>query len=85
MFQRILTWAIRSYVRGPGRSWVYTTLALGLLRFVRRVTGRRPVVETLSVGDGQTLSVEGLEISHRKQIRDQRRERRLARRLSRSS
>lgn len=81
MFQRLLLWGVRSYIRGPARSWVYTTAALWAFRFVRKATGRRPVVETLSVAPGQTVVIEHLEISHRRQIADMKRSRRLARRL----
>jgi hypothetical protein len=55
------------------------------LRLVRRATGRRPLIETLSVAPGQTVVIEHLEISHKRQIKDMRRSRRLARRLSRRS
>ncbi len=80
MLQRLLVWAVRSYVRGPGRSWIYTSAALLTLRLVRRVTGRRPVVERLTVTPGQHLTVDHLEITHRAQIKDERRSRRLVRR-----
>ncbi len=73
MVQRFLVWAVRSYVRGPGRSWIYTSLALWLVRLVRRVTGRRPVVERLSVSPGQNLTIDHLQISHRSQIKDEKR------------
>ncbi len=76
MLQRLLTWGIRAYVKGPGRSWVYTSLALLGFRLIRRVVGRRPITETLSVKPGQSFTVEHLQISHRKQIRDIKRERR---------
>lgn len=85
MLQRLLVWAVRTYVRGPGRSWLYTSFALMLLRLVRRVTGRRPIVERLSVSPGQNLTVDHLEISHRSQIKEEKRERRLASRLRRRS
>ena len=84
MLRRLLVWTIRSYVRGPGRSWLYTTAALGLVRLVRRVVGRRPVVETLSVSPGQHLTVDHLQVSHRTQIKDEKRDRRRARRRRRT-
>lgn len=80
MLQRLIVWTVRSYIRGPGRSWIYTSLALWLLRLVRRVIGRRPVVETLTVSPGQNLTVDHLQITHRTQLKDERRTRRLRRR-----
>lgn len=76
MLARLISWAVRSYIRGPARSWIYTSLALGGIRLVRRVTGRRPVVETLSVAPGQRITIEQLETSHRRQLADERRDRR---------
>ena len=83
MLQRLLVWAIRSYVRGPGRSWIYTSLALWLVRLVRRVVGRRPVVETISVGPGSNFTVDHLQVSHRTQLKDEKRARRARRRIGR--
>ena len=86
MLQRIILWGVRSYIRGPGRSWLYTTLTLAGLRLVRRIAGRRPVTETLRVKPGDKVTVEHLEISHRrqiKQIKRQRRRERLAERRAR--
>jgi hypothetical protein len=85
MLQRILVWSVRAYVRGPARSWLYTTAALWTLRLVRRSIGRRPVVETLSIAPGQTVVIEHLEISHKRQMKEMKRSRRLARRLARRS
>ena len=85
MLQRFLVWAVRSYMRGPGRSWVYTSLALWLLRIVRRVTGRRPVVERLSVSPGQNLTIDHLQVTHRTQIKEEKRARRRARPWRRNS
>ena len=82
MLQRLLLWGVRAYIRGPARSWLYTSAALWALRFVRRATGRRPVVETLAVAPGQTVLIEHLEISHKRQIKELKRSRRLARRLA---
>lgn len=83
MLRRLIIWGVRAYIRGPGRSWIYTTLALGGLRLVRRLTGRRPVVETLEVSPGHPITIEQLEISHRRQIADQRRDRKRRKRADR--
>jgi hypothetical protein len=75
MMQRLLVWVIRSYVRGPGRSWIYTSMALLLFRVARRVTRRRPLVERLEVSSGDNLTIDQLEISHRSQIKQEKRAR----------
>ncbi|MEM9562218.1 MAG: hypothetical protein AAGA93_06365 [Actinomycetota bacterium] len=82
MLQRLLVWMVRTYIRGPGRSWIYTSLALWLVRLIRRVTGRRPVVETLTVSPGQNLTIDHLQVTHRTQIKDEKRARRRLRRRS---
>ena len=76
MLQRVLVWIVRTYIRGPGRSWIYTSLALWMLRLVKRVTGPHAVVERLQVYPGQHLTIDHLEISHRAQIKDEKRKRR---------
>lgn len=76
MIQRLVAWAIQSYIRGPSRSWIYTSLALWAIRLIRRVTGRRPVTETLSVSPGQKVTIEALDVTHRRQIKDEKRARR---------
>jgi hypothetical protein len=74
MLERLVVLGVGYLVRGRGRwsgqPWIYTTAALMALRLVRRVWGRRPVTETLTVGKGETFIVEGLSVSHRNQIRD---------------
>jgi hypothetical protein len=79
MLERLLVLAVRSYIKGPAKSWLFTTLALFALRRMRQTVGRQPVVETLSVKPGQTITVEGLQVSHQHQIKQTRREKRAAR------
>lgn len=83
MFRRILVWAVRSYVGGPARSWVFTSGALLAIRVVRSVTGRREIVDLSSVKPGQTLIIEHLPISHKRQMRDLRHEKKAQRRVAR--
>lgn len=79
MFRRLLIWAVRSYVGGPARSWVFTSAAVLAVRLVRNVTGRREIIDLSSVKPGDRLTIENLPISHQRQMRDFRRDKRIAR------
>ncbi|MEM7271613.1 MAG: hypothetical protein AAF547_00910 [Actinomycetota bacterium] len=83
MFRRLVIWAVRSYIGGPARSWIFTSAAVLALRLVRSTTGRQELVDLSSVKPGQTLIIEHLPISHRRQIRDLRQERKAQRRIAR--
>ncbi|MEM9652542.1 MAG: hypothetical protein AAGA65_10620 [Actinomycetota bacterium] len=85
MFRRLLVWAVRSYIGGPARSWVFTSAALLAVRLVRSVTGRRELIDLSSVKPGDTLTIEHLPISHRRQIRDIRRSKRQERKAARQT
>lgn len=83
MFRRLLIWAVRSYIGGPAKSWVFTSAAVLAVRFAKSVTGRRELIDLSSVKPGDTLIIEHLPISHKRQIRDFRREKRTNRRAAR--
>lgn len=69
MLQRLIQLAIRSYVRGPARSWLYTSVALWLLGKVRSTVGRQELVDVSALKPGETIVIENLDVSHRRQIR----------------
>ena len=75
MFRRILSLAVRSYVRGPARSWVFTSGAMLLLRSVRRVTQKSQVIDLSRSKPGDRFVIEHLDITHKQQIKDQKRTR----------
>ncbi len=74
MLQRVVQMAIRSYVGGPSRSWLYTSAALWLLRKVQSTVGRQELVDMSSLKPGETIVIKNLDVSHRRQIRELRRE-----------
>jgi hypothetical protein len=78
MILRLIVWSLRRYLGGPARSWVLTGAAALAWRTVRRVLGRRPTVERISIAKGDHVSVDQLTVSHRRQIRQFRAERRQA-------
>ncbi len=53
---------------------MYVTGALFVVRAVRSVLGRRELVDFSSIKKGETILIEHLPISHKKQIRELRRE-----------
>ncbi len=65
--------AIRSYVGGPARSWLYTSAALWLFRKVQSTVGRQELVDMSSLKPGETIVITNLDVSHKRQIRDLRR------------
>jgi hypothetical protein len=82
MIQRLVVWLLRRYLGGPARSWVLTSAVVLGWRALRRVTGRRPVVERIRIAGGDHLTVDQLAISHKRQMRQLRAERRRAARAA---
>lgn len=83
MFRRLILMAVRSYIGGPAKSWVFTTLALMAVRLIRRVGGRREIIELSPIKPGQTIVIEHLPISHKRQMKDFKQAKRQARRSRR--
>lgn len=80
MFRRLLIWAVRAYIGGPAKSWVFTSGALLAVRLVRSTTGRRELIDLSSIKPGETMMIEHLPISHKKQIKEIKQSKRQARR-----
>ncbi len=85
MFRRLVIWAMRSYVGGPAKSWVFTSAAVLALRLVRSVGGRRELIDLSSVKPGETMIVEHLPVSHKRQIKDMKKEKRQAKRAAKKA
>lgn len=80
MIRNLALWAIRSYIGGPGRSWLFTSAAMLGWRLVKRATGRRELIDLSSIRRGETIVIELLPVSHEQQIKEMRQSRREARR-----
>ena len=67
---------------------MYVTGALFIVRTVRSVLGRREIVDLSTVKKGESILIEHLPISHKRQIkelrRDKKRRKRDAKRLAKS-
>ncbi len=85
MIGRLVLWAVRKYFGGPAKSWVLTTALVMVVRLVRSVTGRRELVDLSSVKPGETMIVEHLPISHRRQIKDIKKEKRATKRARKAA
>lgn len=68
MLSRIVKLAVRSFVNGPAKSWIFTSGALGVLRLVRKQTGRREVLDLSRTKPGDKIIIEHLPITHKEQI-----------------
>ncbi len=75
MFRRILSLAVRSYVRGPARSWIFTSGAMLLLRSIKRVTQKSEVIDLSRSKPGDRFVIEHLDVTHKQQMKDQKRAR----------
>lgn len=76
MFRRLLTFAVRSYVRGPARSWIFTSGAMLLWRAVTRAGGKKEIIDLSRTKPGDRYVIEHLDITHKQQIKDLKRSRR---------
>lgn len=83
MFGRLLLWAVRSYFGGPAKSWVLTSVAMLVFRAAKSVVGRRELIDLSSVKPGDTLMIEHLPISHKRQIKEIKKDKRQARKARR--
>ncbi len=69
MIAKAVLWGVRRYIGGPGRSWLFTTLAMLGMRAAKSMTGRRELIDVSDVKPGQRLVIEHLPVSHKKQIK----------------
>ncbi len=80
MWRRLFQLAIGAYTRSPARSWLITTMATVLYRMVQRTVGRREVIDVSSIKPGEMVIIEHLPVTHKEQIKQEKRMRRLRRR-----
>lgn len=83
--ERLITFAVRRYLGGSGRSWLFAGLALMGYRGLRSVTGRRELIDVGKIDKGQKIVIEHLGETHASQIKAVRRERRATRSAKRKA
>lgn len=84
MMQRLALWGLRRYIGGPGRSWVFTAIAALGMRMVRATRGRRELIDVSKISTGDRLVIEQLPVSHKKQIKQLKAEKKADKRLSKA-
>ena len=85
MFRRLAMWGIRAYIGGPAKSWVFTSAALLAIRLVKSVGGRKELIDLSSTKPGDTILIEHLPISHKRQIKQMKKEKRALKRERRAA
>lgn len=80
MWSRLFQLGLRAYTRSPARSWLITSVATVLYRMVKKTTGRREVIDVSSIKPGEMIIIEHLPVTHKEQIKEEKRRRRLRRR-----
>ncbi len=69
MLRKVLVFAVRSSVRGPGKSWMFTSGALMAMRAVRSKTRNTEVIDLSKTKPGDRIVIEHLGITHQEQIK----------------
>jgi len=85
MWRRLFQLAISAYTRSPGRSWLITTVVTMLYRMVSKTMGRHEVIDVSSIKPGEMVIIEHLPVTHKQQIKEEKRTRRRRRRRSKSA
>ncbi len=69
MLQRLLTLGIQRAIGGPAKSWIFTSGAMALWRFVSSQTGRREIIDLSNTKPGDKILIEHLPITHKEQMK----------------
>jgi hypothetical protein len=85
MFRKLLAYTVRGYVRGPAKSWIFTSGALMLARFVQSKTAKTEIIDMSKTKPGDRILIEHLDITHAEQIKAQKAAKKAARRANRDA
>ncbi len=85
MFGKLLTFAVHLLVRGPGKSWVFTSGALGLAKAVRKGVGRHELIDVSDIRPGDKIVIEHLKVTHKDQLKDEKRRKKSDKRARRAT
>ncbi len=83
MMRRLVQMGLNYYLKSPARSWVISTVATVLFRMVRKTVGRRELIDVSSIKPGEMIVIEHLPVSHKQQIKDERKAKKRAKRAGR--
>ena len=85
MLARLVSLLVRLVVRGPAKSWIFTSGAMGLLKLVKKTTGRRELIDLADSKPGDKFVIEHLSVSHKTQIKDEKRSKKAAKKVKRAA
>ncbi len=85
MLARLVPFLVRLVVRGPAKSWVFTSGAMGLVKLVKNTTGRRELIDLADSKPGDKFVIEHLSVSHKTQIKDEKRSKKAAKKVKRAA
>ncbi len=83
--ERLIAFAVRRYLGGPGRSWLFTGLAVLGYRKIRASAGRRELIDIGKIPEGQKIVIEHLSETHADQLKAESGARREARSAKRTA
>ncbi len=69
MFRKLLVLAVRGTVRGPAKSWLFTSGALMAMRAIQSKTAKTEVIDLSKTKPGDRILIEHLDITHKQQIK----------------
>ena len=85
MMERLIRWGVGRYLRGPGRTWLFPSLAVLGYRAVRSMVGRKEIVDIGDIEKGQRIEIEHLDVTHREQLKAEKAAKREARKARRAT
>lgn len=85
MMRSLLKLAVRGYIRGPAKSWLFTSGAMLLWRAVTRSSAKTELVDLSGTKPGDRLIIEHLDISHGEQMKQLKKDRKAERRALKSA
>lgn len=74
MWLRLFRLAVALYTRNPGRSWLITTAATVVYRMAQKTVGRQEVIDVSSIKPGEMVIIEHLQVTHKEQIKEEKRQ-----------
>ncbi|MFT7598206.1 MAG: hypothetical protein ACI8TP_001127 [Acidimicrobiales bacterium] len=69
MFRKLLTLAVRGTVKGPAKSWVFTSAAAMLWGFVTKKASKKELIDLSKTRPGDKIIIEHLDITHKQQMK----------------
>jgi hypothetical protein len=85
VLRKVLVLAVRSTVRGPGKSWVFTSGALMAMRAIQSKTRKTEIIDLSKTKPGDRIVIEHLDITHEEQIKAFKRAKKADKRSSRDA